>query len=65
MEFGVSPFTESRRQMVERSSLFGVPTYRWVPAFSQVQTEYCAFVTTSDAIPKSVKWDGAFGVSFS
>ncbi len=65
MEFGVSPFTESRRQMVERGSLFGVPTYRWVPAFSQVCAEYCAFVTTVESMPESVQWDGAFGVEFS
>ena len=32
MEFGVSPFPESRRQMIERGRLFGVPAYRWIPA---------------------------------
>lgn len=64
MEFGVSPFTESRRQMVERGSLFGVPTYRWAPAFSQIRAEYCAFVTAADQIPESVQWDGAFSISF-
>ena len=32
MEFGVSPMPESRRQMVDRGKLFGVPAYRWLPA---------------------------------
>ena len=49
MEFGVSPLVESRRKMVERGSLFGVPGYRWMPARSAVTVEYCAFITT--AIP--------------
>ena len=31
MEFGVSPFPESRRQMIDRGRLFDVPTYRWIP----------------------------------
>ena len=64
MEFGVSPFVESRRKMVERGSLFGTPAYRWVPAFSKLHVEYCAFVTTADSIPETVQWDGAFKVTF-
>ena len=32
MEFGVSPMPEPRRQMIDRGKLFGVPTYRWIPA---------------------------------
>ena len=35
MEFGVSPFPESRRQMIDRGRLFDVPTYRWIPAKTQ------------------------------
>ena len=31
MEFGVSPFPEPRRKMIDRGSLFGVPAYRWLP----------------------------------
>ena len=62
MEFGVSPMVESRRKMVERGTLFGVPAYRWIPARSEVSAEYCAFVTTADAIPETAKWDREFGV---
>jgi hypothetical protein len=62
MEFGVSPFVESRRKMVERGSLFGVPGYRWVPARSKVSVDYCAFIATAERIPETVTWDGAFGM---
>ena len=34
MEFGVSPTLASRKQMVERGDLFGVPGHRWLPARS-------------------------------
>ena len=51
MEFGVSPMPETRRQMIERGSLFGVPGYRWIPARKTVRVEYRAFVTTAQSIP--------------
>ncbi len=54
MEFGVSPFPESRRAMIERGSLFGVPGYRWLEAKSKVTVEYCAFLMPADSIPESV-----------
>lgn len=44
MEFGASPFPESRRAMIDRGGLFGVPGYRWVPAKSQVRVEYAAIL---------------------
>ncbi|HLY16057.1 MAG TPA: hypothetical protein VKR61_02475 [Bryobacteraceae bacterium] len=44
MEFGVSPIAETRRQMVERGSLFGVPAFRWIPARTRVQVLYCAAI---------------------
>jgi len=40
MEFGVSPFPESRRQMIDRGRLFDTPTYRWIPAKSRIDVEY-------------------------
>jgi hypothetical protein len=42
MEFGVSPIPESRRQMIERASLFGIPTYRWLPAGGKLAARYAA-----------------------
>jgi hypothetical protein len=44
MEFGASPVAETRRQMIERGSLFGVPAFRWIPARSRVEVRYCATI---------------------
>jgi hypothetical protein len=62
MEFGVSPMPETRRQMIERGGMFGVPGYRWIPARSEVTASYCAFVSIAPDIPESVEWDGAGGL---
>jgi hypothetical protein len=51
MEFGVSPFAESRRAMIDRHSLFGVPTYRWAPARTTLTVQYQAFVAPSSQCP--------------
>lgn len=58
LEFGASPMPESRREMVGRGSLFGVPSYRWLPARSRVRVDYCAFIGTAPGIPHEVVWDG-------
>lgn len=64
MEFGVSPLLESRRQMVARGSLFGTPTFRWVPAKARVHAEYCAFIGVAESIPESITWNGDESVHF-
>jgi hypothetical protein len=51
MEFGVSPFPETRRQMIDRGSLFGVPTYRWIPAHGTVAVAYLIAARTATSIP--------------
>ncbi len=51
MEFGVSPFPETRRAMIDRGSLFGVPGYRWVPARRAVTASYRVFLVPADAVP--------------
>ena len=56
MEFGVSPIPESRRQMIDRGRLFGVPTYRWLPAKSRITVEYCVVTRTTDSIPEALGW---------
>jgi hypothetical protein len=56
MEFGVSPFPESRRQMVERGRLFGVPSFRWIPAGSVLAAEYWVVADARDAIPDTLEW---------
>lgn len=58
MEFGVSPFPESRRKMIERGRMFGVPTYRWIPARSRVEVEYWILAPQVDAIPEHLDWPG-------
>jgi len=46
MEFGASPMPETRRQMIDRGRLFGVPTYRWLPARTRVEVRYRAFTSS-------------------
>jgi hypothetical protein len=48
MEFGVSPQPETRRAMVERNSLWGVPAYRWLPARRMLHARYEAFIGYTD-----------------
>lgn len=48
VEFGVSPFAEGRRAMVERGSLLGVPTYRWLGARESATVHYRAFARVVD-----------------
>lgn len=43
IEFGVSPFAEGRRAMVERGSLLGLPTFRWLGAREEITVDYTAF----------------------
>jgi hypothetical protein len=56
MEFGVSPFPETRRAMVDRGPLFGEAGFRWIPARGRVQVEYCLFIAESEAPVESVEW---------
>jgi hypothetical protein len=42
--------------MTERASLFGVPTYRWLPARGRVEVEFWALTRTAEAIPESLEW---------
>jgi hypothetical protein len=56
MEFGVSPFPETRRQMIDRGRLFGAPTYRWIPARTSVEVEYWIVTVEAPAIPETIDW---------
>ena len=44
MEFGSSPFAEGLRKSVERGSLFGVPSYRWIGGRQKLSTEFTIFL---------------------
>lgn len=65
MEFGVSPMPETRRQMITRGSLFGVPTFRWIPARQRVLVRYCAFLMAAERPPEEVAWAGGARVHLS
>jgi hypothetical protein len=54
MEFGASPFPETRREMVEREKLFDAPCYRWLPAKRSLSVEYYAAVMQVSAIPETL-----------
>ena len=56
MEFGVSPFPESRRRMVERGSLFDTRTYRWLPAKGRIEVEYWALTSNAQCAPETLEW---------
>jgi hypothetical protein len=59
MEFGASPIPESRRKMITRGSLFGVPGYRWLPAKATIVAEYWATAFSASAIPETLSIAGA------
>jgi hypothetical protein len=56
MEFGVSPFAETRREMVERNRLLDTPTYKWIPCRGRLEAEYWILSQIADAIPESLNW---------
>ncbi len=61
MEFGASPVAETRRQMIERGALFGVPAFRWIPARTRVEVRYCASIRSKlSACPRDFLPRGRF-----
>ena len=54
VEFGVSPYPESRRQMVERGRLFDHPTFRWLPARARLAAEYWIVLDRATAMPENL-----------
>ena len=56
MEFGVSPFPESRRAMIDRARLLDTPTYKWLPARAKLDIEYWITCNISDDIPEALTW---------
>lgn len=65
MEFGASPLPETRRRMIERGSLFGVPAFRWIPARTCVEVRYRAAIAGgSRTCPERLTWRADGGVEF-
>jgi len=56
MEFGVSPYPETRREMIDRSRWFDTPTFRWLPARSRLSVEYWAVLQHSTCVPEILRW---------
>jgi hypothetical protein len=54
MEFGASPMPESRREMVDRGSLFGIPSYRWLAAKKKLEAEYWVITQNANSIPEAL-----------
>ena len=44
IEFGTTPFAEGLRKSVERGSLYGVPTYRWIGGRQRLKTSFTMFL---------------------
>ena len=55
MEFGVSPFPESRVAMIERGRLLGQPTFRWLPALGKLQVEYWVVTQCCEKAPETLE----------
>lgn len=53
MEFGVSPFPETRKAMIERHTLFDTPCYRWIGAKGSLRARYSAAIGKTSAIPET------------
>ena len=54
MEFGVSPFPETRREMVDRHRLLDAPAYKWIASRGRLDAEYWISSQITDAIPESL-----------
>jgi hypothetical protein len=56
LEFGVSPFPETRRQMIDRGRTFDTPGFRWIPARQTLAVEYWAVLNRAETIPDELAW---------
>ena len=54
MEFGTTPFAESRQKMTERVRLFDTPAYKWLPALGTLQASYAIRTAVAESIPDTV-----------
>ena len=48
IEFGASPFAESRQNMIDRGQLFDTPAYRWLGALRKASVRYFAYTARAD-----------------
>ena len=59
MEFGVSPFPETRQEMIDRNRLLGMPTYKWINARGRLEAEYWISSQVAETVPESLSWPEA------
>jgi hypothetical protein len=59
MEFGVSPFPETRREMIERNRLLDAPGYKWINARGTLDAEYWIHSEVVNEVPESLTWPQA------
>ncbi|MGH9660453.1 MAG: hypothetical protein ACRD96_18025, partial [Bryobacteraceae bacterium] len=45
LEFSTQPYDVPRREAIQLASMFGAPTYRWLPAKSKITSGYLVFYT--------------------
>ena len=45
LEFAAQPFDLPRREVIDANSMFGTPTYRWLPAKSKIASSFVMFYT--------------------
>ncbi|MFN7993152.1 MAG: DUF4432 family protein [Bryobacteraceae bacterium] len=64
MEFGASPMAETRRQMVQRGTLFGTPAFRWIGARERIETRYHVLAGHTERVPESIAWSPAGEIRF-
>ena len=56
MEFGVSPFPETRQAMVARGRLFGEETFRWLPGRGRLTAKYWVVTERVETVPERLAW---------
>ncbi len=49
LEFASQPFDLPRREVIQANSMFGTPTYRWLPARSTIGSRFVMFYTRTPA----------------
>ncbi len=54
LEFSTQPYDVPRREAVQMNTLFGSPTYRWLPAKSKVTSRFLMFYTKTPPAFKKV-----------
>lgn len=55
LEFGTTPFPETRRAMIDRGNLFDTPAFRWIEGKSKLIADYYAAFLPAAKIPETLE----------